>query len=199
MTAQTTTSFNAHTLWMPRFFGGLAAFAVAFDIQRLFGDGMVSLAVSAVLLALGTLAWRGLAARVRGIEIEHSSAKRLAKLLPPGWSMQQSVPCPGGDVDILITDGRSTRYAIEIKSYRSFLLTDIRNVVGARRSGDKSRQTHEVRVLDQTKRAAWAANARPVLWLPRAKDAPAATVAEVLVIQGNAGRVIAGLPTPLST
>lgn len=198
MAEQTTTSFNAHTLWMPRFFAGLAAFAFAFDIQRLFGDGMVSLAISAVLLALGTLAWRGLAARVRGIEIEHSSAKRLAKLLPAGWSMQQSVPWRGGDVDILITDGRSTRYAIEIKSYRSFSLTDVRHVLGRLRPADKSRQTHEIRVLDQTKRGAWAVNARPVLWLPRAKDAPVATVAEVLVIQGKAGRVIAALPTQIS-
>jgi hypothetical protein len=178
---------------MPRFFTGLTAFAAAFDIQRMYGDGRVPLVASGALLAIGTVAWRGLRARIHGIRVEHRAAESLQRVLPAGWTMERSVPWRGGDVDLVVKYGQHPPYAIEIKSFHSFWIANLQHVAGPVSRRDNPRQRRCLRAINQARRAASSHSAVPVLWLPRSTAPRNSKIFGVLIVQGDAAQLMSAL------
>lgn len=105
--------------------------------------------------------------RLRGIKVERRAVKALR--LPRSWQMEPDVPVPGlGNCDVLITDAKGARFAVEIKSAESakkvwFSFFNKDEIL--KDNGERFPRDH----VGQTLRVATRLDATPVLWFPRAR------------------------------
>jgi hypothetical protein len=129
--------------------------------------------------------------RRHGIVVERNAQIKLERALPADWRMEASVPWYGGDIDVLLTvpadrrfgqNIRPIQFAIEIKALRSlrwnpYAPAQIKGWFGAKTPpgrgtgyfSTKNRQPLKRDIGRQARAAADVFQAKPILWLPRAK------------------------------
>jgi len=122
--------------------------------------------------------------RQRGVKIEQKAIAGLS--LPPSWEIHPNRPVPGlGDADILILSPEGKSWVVEIKSYE-----------GAKKAPFSFFATHEIvrpngqrferDPIKQVQAVAKYLEAKPVLWLPKARSRRRfETRSGVLVVQGK--------------
>jgi NAD(P)-dependent dehydrogenase (short-subunit alcohol dehydrogenase family) len=118
--------------------------------------------------------WRRGLKRHRGDRVEKSARSQLKRILPFGWSVDETTPfIPGvGNVDMLIRTGRH-RFVVEVKSWED--VSDERNVAAAAQARNLLRA-----LAEREGRNKWHA----VVWLPQGKKTRTRKDRELILVRG---------------
>lgn len=149
---------------------GISGFFIATDLSQ---KGMC-----VGLLVLGIAFIQRGFIRARGKLVESRAVRSLS--LPSGWKFEANVLLPGlGDIDLLITDPKECKFAVEIKSY---------NGVKKRWFSDKLVKLNGSKLdrdpVAQVRLCARRIGGTPIIWLPNASGPRIKLSDGTLVVQG---------------
>ena len=142
------------------------------------------LAISLGLLAVGGLLIKSGLNRWTGKQAEQTSIKSLR--FPDDWTVHPNhMLGKGGDIDLYVVSPDGQGYAIEIKTIQELVVKIPFLGLGQAQLLTPSGKRLKEDPLPQTIRNAQAVDAKPVLWLPKAKAKTVKLRNGVIIVQGN--------------
>ena len=142
------------------------------------------LAISLGLLAVGGLLIKNGLNRWTGKQVEQNSIKSLR--FPDDWTvLPNHMLGKGGDIDLYVVSPDGQGYAIEIKTIQDLVVKIPFLGLGQAQLLTPSGKKLKEDPLPQTIRNAQAVDAKPVLWLPKAKAKTVKLRNGVIIVQGN--------------
>jgi hypothetical protein len=142
------------------------------------------LAVALGLLAVGGVLINNGLTRWTGKQVEQTSIKSLR--FPEDWTVHPNYMLDkGGDIDLYVVSPDGHGYAIEIKTIQELLVKIPFLGLGQAQLLTPSGKKLKEDPLPQTIRNAQAVDAKPVLWLPKAKAKTVKLRNGVIIVQGN--------------
>ena len=159
---------------------------VAAQTVRMRSHSIDPWVVVAVAGFIAIRAYRSYGRRSYGKRVERIAQKRLVKAAKrAGVAVQLNVRCPsGGDIDAVVR--ANDLYAVEIKSWQGLRVQGGRLVKLNGHAPDKD-------PIAQCRREAASINAVPVLWMPQARQSRTFNHAGVLIVMGDARRLLSSL------